>query len=59
MRPQSAESLRYEEVRFRDIPALFTSLRVSKENMPEGIYRYYHWNPKKDDDDEGTDNDAE
>ncbi len=40
MRPQSAESLRYEEVRFRDIPALFTSLRVSKENMPEGIYRY-------------------
>lgn len=40
MCPQSAERLRYEEVRFRDIPALFTSLRVSKENMPEGIYRY-------------------
>ena len=37
MCPQSAERLRYEEVRFRDIPALFTSLRVSKENISKAL----------------------
>lgn len=28
----------YEQVRFRDLPALFTSLRVG--SVPDGMYRY-------------------
>lgn len=37
MRARSAESLCYEEVKFRGIPALFTSLRVSKENISKAL----------------------
>lgn len=40
MSTQKADSLTYEEVRFLGIPALFTSLRVSGESVPEGMYRY-------------------
>jgi len=37
---QKVDSLTYEEVRFFGIPALFTSLRVSGESVPAGMYRY-------------------
>ncbi len=37
---QKADSLIYEEVRFLGIPALFTSLRVSGDSVPEGMHRY-------------------
>lgn len=30
----------FEEVTFRGIPAMFTSLRVKKKDIPEGMYRY-------------------
>ncbi len=40
MSAQTADSLTYEEVRFLGTPALFTSLRVSGESVPEGMYRY-------------------
>lgn len=30
----------FEEVTFRGIPAMFTSLRIKKEDIPEGMYRY-------------------
>lgn len=36
----NACELRYEEVRFQDKPALFTSLRVSMESVPDGLHRY-------------------
>ena len=37
--PQRTEEL-YEEVRFQDQPALFTSLRVKAASIPEGLHRY-------------------
>jgi len=40
MIPENARDLCYEEVRFQGKPALFTSLRVSLESIPEGMHRY-------------------
>ena len=37
--PQRTEEL-YEEVRFQDQPALFTSLRLCAAGIPEGLHRY-------------------
>ena len=37
---KNACELCYEEVRFQDKPALFTSLRVSMESVPDGLHRY-------------------
>lgn len=36
----NACDLCYEEVRFQDKPALFTTLRVSRDSVPEGLHRY-------------------
>lgn len=33
-------NMSYEEVRFQDKPALFTSLRVRAESVPKGLLRY-------------------
>lgn len=35
-----ARTLSYEEVRFWDVPGLFTSLRVDPRTLPAGTYRY-------------------
>lgn len=35
-----AQDYGFEEVTFQGIPALFTSLRVKGEDIPEGMYRY-------------------
>lgn len=37
--PQRTGAL-YEEVRFQDQPALFTSLRLCAAGIPEGLHRY-------------------
>ena len=40
MRPQSADSLRYEEVKVFDVPALFTYQRVNRKSLPEEMFLY-------------------
>lgn len=35
-----AQNYGFEAVTFQGIPAMFTSLRVKKEDIPEGMYRY-------------------
>lgn len=36
----NAQAVSYEEARFRDVPGLFTSLRVDRQTLPDGVYRY-------------------
>lgn len=36
----NAQGISYEEARFQDVPALFTSLRVDRKTLPDGVYRY-------------------
>lgn len=36
----SAMVLRYDLMRFQNIPALFTTLRVRADSIPDGVYRY-------------------
>lgn len=36
----SAGVMRYDLMRFQNIPALFTTLRVRADSVPDGVYRY-------------------
>ncbi|MBR5948583.1 MAG: hypothetical protein IKZ82_08080 [Clostridia bacterium] len=35
-----AQSERFEEIEIFGVPALFTSLRISKDSVPLGVYKY-------------------